>query len=358
MNLDEILKKIWARVELSRPEIEFLLNQRAPQNTDKIFAGARAMRKIFFGSKVFLYGFVYFSTYCRNDCLFCYYRKSNWQPPRYRKSLEQIVETAICLKNSGVHLIDLTMGEDAFYINHPEKLINIVKNVKDATGLTIMVSPGLVEAGLIDRLAAAGAEWLALYQETHNELLFNEIRINQDYQKRYQLKKYAQSQGMLVEEGILNGIGNDIMDIVDSLAVMKNLGAAQVRIMTFIPQSGTPMEYKANYGRDNSTPEFLTIAVMRLLFPHLLIPASLDIDGLKGLEKRLNSGANVITSIIPPGRGYNGVASAYSDIDEGLRTVEGIQRTLNKCGLEKASAEEYKEWVKSKKPRKRKEARI
>ncbi|MDR1616950.1 MAG: methylornithine synthase PylB [Syntrophomonadaceae bacterium] len=346
MSVDEILAKIWAKTELSGPEIGFLLTRRDPRSTDKIFAGARAMRKMFFGGKVFLYGFVYFSTYCRNDCLFCYYRKSNRQPPRYRKSLEQILETAADLKNAGVHLIDLTMGEDNFYLQHPEKLINIVKKVKEATGLTIMVSPGLVESGIIDRLAAAGAEWLALYQETHNELLFNKIRVSQDYQKRYRLKKYAQSQGMLVEEGILNGIGNSVADIINSLDAMKSLDAAQVRIMTFIPQAGTPMECEADY---DCTAELLTIAVMRLLFPRLLVPASLDIDGLKGLEKRLNSGANVITSIIPPGKGYNGVARAYSDIDEGLRTVEGIQYTLRKCGLEEASADEYKDWVKAKK---------
>ena len=69
-----------------------------------------------FGDGIFLYGFVYFSTYCRNDCNFCYYRSSNQLPERYRKSREEIIRTAVDLKESGVHLIDLTMGEDDYYL--------------------------------------------------------------------------------------------------------------------------------------------------------------------------------------------------------------------------------------------------
>ena len=38
------------------------------------------------GDAVFLYGFVYFSTYCRNECAFCFYRADNDESPRYRKT--------------------------------------------------------------------------------------------------------------------------------------------------------------------------------------------------------------------------------------------------------------------------------
>lgn len=49
---------------------------------------------------------------------------------------------------------------------------------------------------------------------------------------------------------------------------------------------------------------------MRLLFPDKLIPASLDVDGISGLELRLMAGANVVTSIIPPNEGLAGVAQS------------------------------------------------
>jgi type IV pilus assembly protein PilY1 len=99
----------------------------------------------------------------------------------------------------------------------------------------------------------------------------------------------------------------------------------------------------------NFLSELLNIAVMRLIFPDLLIPASLDVDGLNGLEDRLNAGANVVTSIIPPDDGYAGVANASNDISEGYRTVAGIQETLTKCGLKNATVDEYKNWVENQK---------
>jgi methylornithine synthase len=155
---------------------------------------------------------------------------------------------------------------------------------------------------------------------------------------------------MLIEEGIMTGVGNSITDTAVSLAAMSAMDASQVRVMTFIPQDGTPMaaspEGPVSAGFDD---ELLIIAILRLLFPDRLIPASLDVDGIKGLEARLNAGANVITSIIPPKEGYAGVAHAYDDIDEGFRTVEGVRTILERCGLEKAAAGEYKTWVEQRK---------
>lgn len=346
MYLDMILKKSMEEIELSTEEIKYLLEQTHEESVNKIFRTARALREKYFGKKVFLYGFIYFSTYCKNDCNFCFFRSSNTKPPRYRKSLNEIIITARKLQNSGIHLIDLTMGEDPQYINNPQKLVNIVRKVKEETNLPIMVSPGVVNDEVIDEFMSAGADWYALYQETHNKYLYEKLRINQNYEYRINAKKYAQKQGMLIEEGLLVGVGNSVLDTIESFNVMKKINVSQIRTMTFIPQEGTPME---NWQKTNFLSELLNIAVMRLIFPKLLIPASLDVDGLKGLEERLDAGANVITSIIPPNDGYAGVANASNDIDEGYRTVEGIQETLSRCGLNNATVDEYKNWVRDQK---------
>lgn len=344
--LEQILYKAKNGEELSREQISFLLAQTEEESVQKIFEAARNVRNKHFGNKVFLYGFVYFSTYCKNNCSFCYYRVANGKPPRYRKQLDEIVATAKELADSGVHLIDLTMGEDPYYIDHPERLVTLVKAVKEETGLPVMVSPGLVKDSVIDQLAQAGATWYALYQETHNKELFSKLRLNQSYDERFHAKEHARATGMLVEEGLLTGAGSDINDTVRSFEIMDELKASQVRTMTFIPQDGIPLQGTVD-GRFLS--ELLNIAVMRLLFPGKLIPASLDVDGLNGLEARLNAGANVVTSIIPPQEGYAGVANATHDINEGYRTVAGIGSTLEKCGLEKATVKEYITWISNEK---------
>lgn len=340
--INNILEKCLNEQYVTQKEIQRLLETEDSKEKEKIFQAARITRKGYFGKKVFLYGFVYFSTYCQNNCTFCYYRKDNEMPPRYRKTIDEVVRTAKGLKESGVNLIDLTTGEDSYYTKHPERLAEIVYRVKKETGLSVMVSPGVLDKTGLEKIAAAGADWYALYQETHNKELFKNLRIEQSYDKRMESKKYAKELGMLIEDGLLTGVGDTVFDRINSLYNIGQLNASQVRTMTFIPQQGAPLTGEKMKGSER---ELLMIAVMRLLFPDALIPASLDVEGLDGLFDRLMAGANVVTSIIPPQKGYAGVANSVQDIDEGFRTVEGIQDTLRQCGLENASAKEYKDWV-------------
>lgn len=347
-DLTAIIKKADHRSRLSDEEVIYLLDLEDQQEIEKLFSAARELRAANFGKAVFLYGFIYFSTYCRNNCAFCFYRSSNEVSERYRKSHQEIIETAEKLTKSGVHLLDLTMGEDPYYFNeeHFENLLNTVASIKEVSGLPMMISPGVVSPPALDKFYDIGVSWYACYQETHNRQLYSELRLNQDYDERLDLKKYARRKGFLIEEGLLAGIGETVEDICHSFRVMEELSADQVRVMSFVPQKGTPLENQPPIPRVR---ELLMIAVMRLLFPDRLIPASLDVDGLSGLKMRLDAGANVITSIIPPGDGLLGVSQSTLDIREGGRSVEGVIPVLEKCGLKIASNVDYTKWIENRK---------
>ena len=112
--------------------------------------------------------------------------------------------------------------------------------------------------------------------------------------------------------------------------------------MNFVPQPGTPM---AKQPPPDPLREILIAAVMRLVFPDRLIPASLDVEGIAGLKSRLNSGANVVTSIVPPGEGLVGVAQHSLNIEEGGRTTASVKNVLRRVGLEPATREEYQNWI-------------
>jgi methylornithine synthase len=327
-------------MKLSRSDIIEILSLKTDRERSEIFAAARAMRERFFGNKVFLYGFVYFSTYCKNNCTFCYYRKDNSRLPRYRKSLTEIVSTAVKLADSGVHLIDLTMGEDAYY--DTKMLSEIISAVKNATDLPIMLSPGVLDNQSIDSIKTAGADWYALYQESFSTSIYNRLRVEQPFETRINAKKYAFQNGLNIEEGLLTGAWDSPETFADSILAMGQTNARQLRVMTFIPQKGTPFE---NIKRTSFDNELMVTAILRLLYPDRLIPASLDVDGLGGLAERLDAGANVVTSLIPPGSGFAGVASAENGIESGERTVSGIAKTLEKCGLTAAKKDEYKGWL-------------
>jgi len=344
--LPEILEKAENESSLSAEELAFLLGLKERVHKELLFKTARKLRRKYFENKIFLYGFIYMSTFCRNDCCFCYYRKSNTKGRRYRKTAPEIISTAEKLAKTGVHLIDLTMGEDPLLFkngdNQGHRLCELVESVAESTGLPIMVSPGLIPMSLLHNLKASGATWYACYQETHNRKLFKRLRPGQDFNNRLNIKSKAHRQGLLIEEGMLCGIGEKISDIVHSIEAMKTLDADQVRVMKFIPQKGTPLE---NRPSPDPSMEMLIIGVLRLVFPRILIPATLDVDGIANLKNRLDAGANVVTSIVPPGQGLSGVARHSLDIEDGNRSSNVVTRILNQRGLAAASNDEYLRWI-------------
>ncbi|MDR1495811.1 MAG: methylornithine synthase PylB [Clostridiales Family XIII bacterium] len=337
MELSELIRE--GSFSPSPAAVEVLLGSDA-EAREALFARARRARAETTGDKIFLYGFVYFSTWCRNDCNFCYYRRDN-DIARYRKGPDEVVDAAERLVASGVNLVDLTMGEDPEYLREGHRTATaIIREIKERTGSPVMVSSGVVPARTIREFAEAGAEFFALYQETHNRELFARLRAGQDYNGRMESKLAAKAAGMFIEEGVLTGVGETPSDLCDSLIEMGRVGAAQMRAMSFVPQSGSPMEGRAESDR---VTELVFIALMRVLYPHALIPASLDVDGLSGLAPRIMAGANVVTSIVPPRLGLRGVAQADLDIDEGARTVAGVSEALKTLGLRPATTAEYRE---------------
>ncbi len=328
----------------SRREMAYLSGKKGTDVNLALFQTARQVCERSFGKKVFAYGFVYFSTFCRNSCSFCYYRKPNRLPPKYRLSLEETMEAVAKLDRLKVHLIDLTMGEDPDIIGAGgyKPLLEICKEVRGEHDLPLMVSPGVVPREVLAALKRAGADWYALYQETHNRRLFAKLRPGQSYDARADARKAAMEEGLLAEDGILLGVGESANDVLNSIVHMKASGVQQARAMGLTPQAGTPFENKSPLP---ILDEMRSIALMRLAMQDRLIPASYDVDGPKGLELRLMAGANVVTSIIPPESGLHGVAQADLGISSNQRTVEGIIPYLERLGLEFAPRRDYMDWM-------------
>jgi methylornithine synthase len=346
-HLKDMLSDVQQGRRLRSAEIVQLLSLARENALEMLFETARNIRKENFGSRVFTYGFAYTSTFCRNNCTFCYFRRSNKQPQRYRKKTQDVLEVAKYLSKKGVNLMDLTMGEDPQFHGTQngvlDDLIQLVKDIKAVTDLPVMISPGVVPDETLARLAAAGVTWYACYQETHNPALFETLRIGQRFEERLEKKRVARKLGLLIEEGLLCGIGESSSDIAHSIQVMHALNVDQVRVMKFVPQPGTPM---AAHKEEASLRECHIMAVLRLSFPDRLIPASLDVDGLAGLKMRLDAGANVITSLVPPDYGLSGVAHHELDIENANRTMAGIKPILEMAGLSVADPIEYRQWVK------------
>ncbi|MFW2366258.1 MAG: methylornithine synthase PylB [Desulforhopalus sp.] len=347
--LENILNRLQQGHTVEKEEIIYLLGLSDPSDIKLLFQAARDVRARHSGNTVFLYGFLYFSTFCRNNCNFCQYRQSNSSLSRYRKTNTQILSAATEMADTGVHLIDLTMGEDPdLYFGEPgyDQLVHMVESVQKKTGLPLMISPGVLPDRVIRELASLGVTWYACYQETHNRTLYKELRQGQGFHQRLAKKQLAKNLGMLIEEGILTGVGETLDDLAESITWMKAFGVDQARVMTFVPQVNTPM---AGIPAQGSLKERLIIGVMRLVLQDVLIPASLDVNGLSGLKARLNAGANVVTSIVPPQKGLAGVANNSLDIDDSRRSLKHVLPVIKECGLEAAQQGDYLFWVSQRK---------
>lgn len=258
-----------------------------------------------------------------------------------------MLEAAGRLAADGVHLLDLTLGEDPYYVEPAgfHRLLELVSALKETTGLPIMVSPGVLSAEQLVRLREAGADWYACYQETHNRDLFTRLRLEQDYDRRKRTRLEAAGCGLLAEDGLLTGVGESAEDLADSILDMAREPLDQVRAMSYVPHESTFPSTAGDTLEERRAHELLAIAAMRLVMEDRLIPASLDVDGLEGLAMRLKAGANVVTSIVPSGCGLAGVASKDLDIENQRRSVAAVVRQLGVLGLEPALPGEYRAWV-------------
>ena len=314
---------------------------------EELFRQAREARTACWGDRIFLYGFLYLSTFCRNDCAFCQYRRSNAEEQRYRKSLRELREAGLRLAEDGVHLLDLTLGEDPYFVEGEgfSRLEEMVAVLHRETGLPIMVSPGVITAEQLTRLRQAGADWYACYQETHDQRQFARLRLGQDFDRRRQARLDAAASGLLVEDGLLTGLGETADELAASLLAMRAEPLSQVRAMSYVPHACTLPVSEPEAAGGQRAHELRAIAAMRRLMPDRLIPASLDVDGLEGLRMRLQAGANVVTSIVPSGCGFAGVATRELDIDNERRSVAAVRRVLDDMGMEMATAADYARWV-------------
>ena len=336
MDISEITDKMVRGESASDKEIAALLTAEG-DDRETIFAAAREVRDKVFGKKTYLSGFMYFSTYCRNDCTFCYFRKSN-SIDRYRKSTDEVVHLAQMIADAGINIVDLTMGEDPMLINNNyQGLVDIVDAIREVNDIPIMVSPGAVPHETFGRFAEAGADIVAVYQETYNRELYAQRRIGQDFDFRRNQKVWAMDAGMLAEDGMMVGIGETVEDRVDTIRNMLALDCDQARAMTFVPQEGTPMQ---DSGTVSTVNELLCMAVMRLMKHDIMIPATLDVEGVAGMRSRLDAGASLITSIIPPNEDLAGVAQSCMDIEDGTRSVTHVIELLEDMGRRPATTEE------------------
>ena len=323
----DILKKIENGDELLEKEIVYLLSTENKKEIDGIYAAADRIRREAVGNVLEIRGAIEFSNYCSKKCKYCGINAQN-KIKRYRMNEEEIMEVVEYLNKIGLRTVILQSGEDHHW--GTERLVELVKRIKKATGMRITLSVGEKSFEEYESLKKAGANNFLLKIETTNKKLFEMIHPDGNFDLRLKCSKWLKELGYINGSGNIIGIpGQTIEDIARDIIYFKDMGINMIGIGPFIPAKGTAFE---NIPHGDIDLTLRTMAVTRIVCKKVYIPST---TALASLDKdaqvwALNAGANTIMLINTPVK-YRTNYKIYDD--KNMVDIDAAIYAAEKAGL-------------------------
>ena len=286
--------------DLTDSEFVDLLTKMTEEDASYLYERARAAQIDSYGKTVFLRGLIEFTNICRNDCYYCGIRRSNQNADRYRLSEEQILQCCRQGYALGFRTFVLQGGEDPFYSD--ERMVPIVRAIRQAyPDCAITLSLGERSRDSYQALFDAGADRYLLRHETANEDHYRflhpaELRLQNRKECLFALREI----GYQVGAGMMIGApGQTTEHLVEDLRFLQELRPHMIGIGPFIPHKDTPF-HAEQPGALSDTLHLL--AILRLLFPQVLLPATTALGTIhpQGRELGILAGANVIMPNLSP----------------------------------------------------------
>lgn len=265
-----------------------------------LFERARQTVKEVYGNKIFMRGLIEITNHCKNNCRYCGIRRDKQDVVRYRLSKEQIVECCETGYGLGFRTFVLQGGEDGWFDD--AKLCDIVASIhRRFPDCAITLSMGERSKESYQALYDAGAERYLLRHETatpsHYAFLHPE---EMSYDNRMRCLDDLKEIGYQVGCGFMVGAPRQTLETLHAdLQFLRRFAPQMVGIGPFIPATGTPFAQETP-GTVEATLRLL--AIIRLLLPHVLLPATTALGTLhpKGREMGIMAGANVVMPNLSP----------------------------------------------------------
>ena len=301
--------------------------------TDELAAAADRVRRAFVGDEVHLRGLIEFSSYCRQNCLYCGLRRDNKNAQRYRLSPEEIVALAEKAKAAGYPTVVMQSGEDAWFT--AERLAAIVRDVK-RLGLTVTLSVGERMTDEYRVLREAGADRFLLRIETTDRALYERLDPGMSHEDRIRCLADLKRLGYEVGTGCLVGLpGQTAEMLARDVLFFRSIDADMVGIGPLVPNGETPL------GDERPGDMRLVrrmVAAIRLLLPEANIPATTAMETLSpgARELMLRSGANVMMPNVTEGEArqkyalYPGKACVADTPEHCRACMEGRIRAMGR----------------------------
>lgn len=293
--IKELIKKAEEFHNLEKEEIIELLKA---ENANLIFEAADRVRKKYVGDEVHLRGLIEFSSYCKQNCMYCGLRRDNKKATRYRLSKEEIIDFARGAKEFSYKTVVLQSGEDPYFT--AEKLKEIIEEIKKFD-LAITLSIGEKTFEEYKAYREAGADRFLIRIETTDEKLYTKLDPDMDWQNRVNCLQSLKTLGYEVGTGCLVGVPDQTLEsLAEDILFFKKIDADMIGIGPFIPNENTPLK-DAKGGSFELA--LKVMAITRLLLPDINIPATTAMETLNpnGRIIALQSGANVVMPNVTQG---------------------------------------------------------
>ncbi len=300
MEYKEIVKLIREKQNIELSQLEVLFGKVTEEEVNFLYANAREVADEVYGKRVFKRGLIEFTNYCKNDCYYCGIRRSNACVDRYRLDKEQILDCCEKGYALGYRTFVLQGGEDGYFTD--ERVCEIVSEIrKTYPDCVITLSIGEKSKESYQKYFNAGADRYLLRHETANEEHYNKLHPEElSLAKRKQCLYNLKEIGYQVGCGFMVGSPYQSMQtLYEDLMFIKALEPHMVGIGPFIPQKETPFADK-NAGTLEMTLRLL--AIIRLIHPHVLLPATTALGTIRknGRELGILAGANVVMPNLSP----------------------------------------------------------
>ena len=300
MSYQEVVKKVREKQNIDLQQLQVLLTDASMEDISFLYSNARGVADEIYGKRIFKRGLIEFTNYCKNDCYYCGIRRSNANIERYRLEKEIILECCKKGYDLGYRTFVLQGGEDGYYTD--QRICEIVSRIhKDYPDCAITLSIGEKSKESYQKYFEAGANRYLLRHETANSEHYRKLHPGeQSLATRKQCLYNLKEIGYQIGCGFMVGSPYQTIEtIYEDLKFIKQVEPHMVGIGPFIPQADTPFA-KERAGTLGITLKLL--AIIRLIHPHVLLPATTALGTIheSGRELGILAGANVVMPNLSP----------------------------------------------------------
>ena len=336
MNIRDIIDKLSRENNASREELIYLLDNLDEESKSYLIDKAHYTRMKTYGNKVYIRGLIEFTNYCKRNCEYCGIRRGNKKADRYRLSIEDILSCVELGDKLGYKTYVLQGGEDDYFTD--EIMVSIITKIKEKfpkNAITLSLGERSYES--YEKMFKAGADRYLLRHETASKELYEKLHPGASFENRRECLLNLRKIGYQIGAGFMIGLPSQITeDLVNDLMYVKELEPEMCGIGPFIPHKDTSLKNE----KGGTLEDTITIlAIVRLLLPNVLLPATTALGSINpmGRELGIKAGANVVMPNLSPTNVrdkyslYNGKLSTD---DEAAECRKSIEDKINKAGFQ------------------------